>query len=82
MLDPVSMPGFSKDFPKIKGHALVHEVGHWFGLLHTFEGSTDADPNGGCKGDGDFIWDTPAEASPSTKCDEVCSAVSPYCTAN
>lgn len=46
--------------PFNEGKTLVHEVGHWMGLFHTFEG--------GCAGDGDFIDDTPAQRAPTSGC--------------
>ncbi|WP_245646912.1 zinc metalloprotease [Microtetraspora niveoalba] len=43
-----------------RGFTAVHEIGHWFGLVHTFEN--------GCEAPGDFVDDTPPEASPSSGC--------------
>jgi hypothetical protein len=42
------------------GDTVIHETGHWLGLLHTFEG--------GCDATNDGVDDTPAEATPSYTC--------------
>ena len=46
------------------GRTASHEIGHWFGLYHTFNNGCGTDV---CL-DGDYVCDTPPQASPSYSC--------------
>lgn len=53
--DGVSIPGAFN-----LGRTMTHEVGHYLGLFHTFQG--------GCSGGGDLCADTPAVDAPNFGC--------------
>jgi hypothetical protein len=59
VIDPSALPTGHSQPGRHRGLTVAHEVGHYLGLIHTFQG--------GCE-DRDDVFDTPAQSGPTMKC--------------
>lgn len=67
----------SKKFKGFKGTTFVHEIGHFFGLYHTFEGydaCSEALSEVRCDMEGDLVCDT-GPTKISSVCGDVCGSI-------
>jgi hypothetical protein len=60
-ISEISLPG-GRAINYNRGDTVIHETGHWLGLLHPFEGEC-SEPN-------DYVADTPEEGTYTTGCPE------------
>jgi hypothetical protein len=78
----VHWQAFGRNSPAVpydQGRTLTHEMGHYLGLLHTF--NNGCQPAGNCYNNGDTICDTNAEQSPVFGCpgaSTTCSTPDPF----
>lgn len=67
--------------PYEKGRTTVHELGHWFGLKHTFQGGCGGTSSSNCTTGGDGVCDTPPVSVSSYGCpatQNTCTETSPF----
>jgi hypothetical protein len=65
--------------PYDQGRTATHEVGHYLGLYHTFQGGCHS---GSCSSNGDLVCDTNSESSPFYGCGTRTTCSSPDPTTN
>ncbi|MFQ3575711.1 MAG: M43 family zinc metalloprotease [Cytophagales bacterium] len=58
----------SAQSPFNAGRTTTHEIGHWFGLFHTFQGGCVGTSNATCGTLGDRVCDTPPVSDPTFGC--------------
>lgn len=54
--------------PSYQGRTCTHEVGHWLGLFHTFQGGCQGASASTCASQGDRVCDTPQAAEANFGC--------------
>lgn len=54
-----------------KGRILVHEMGHYLGVYHPFEGSCAGNKLSTCSSSGDYCCDVPQIRQPTTSCNNL-----------